>query len=323
MGCFDCFCGILEKAKALLPGAEAGDGTQKEELKKAKGLLQQIIKQKSCGPILVRTAWHDAGTWDRNNSSKGFPNAGGATGSIRDPHEIDAPPNAGLKKALTAYLQAIKDQVPSVSWADLIQLAGATAVEEMGGPQIPMKYGRVDGIPTDKVPAPFGLPAALPPFGHPGVKDPTNAAEHLRYVFNKYNMDDKDIVALSGAHTVGRAFADRSGTVKEKQGDDGTLYTKRGAPQLKNSLTTGGRSWTENWLVFDNTYFSKMKRDGNDPDVIYFPTDLVLMDDPGFKPHFDEFARNQAAFFTAYADAHRRLSELGSKFEPEKGITGV
>ncbi len=65
------------------------------------------------------------------------------------------------------------------------------------------------------------------------------------------------------------------------------------------------------------------KRDGNDPDVIYFPTDLVLMDDPGFKPHFDEFARNQAAFFTAYADAHRRLSELGSKFEPEKGITGV
>lgn len=39
--------------------------------------------------------------------------------------------------------------------------------------------------------------------------------QHLRYVFGKYDsMTDEDIVALSGAHTLGRAFKDRSGTVE-------------------------------------------------------------------------------------------------------------
>ena len=32
-------------------------------------------------------------------------------------------------------------------------------------------------------------------------------------------FDDKGIVALSGAHTIGRAFRERSGTVKEGYGE--------------------------------------------------------------------------------------------------------
>jgi len=32
-------------------------------------------------------------------------------------------------------------------------------------------------------------------------------------------FDDKGIVALSGAHTIGRAFKERSGTVKEGYGE--------------------------------------------------------------------------------------------------------
>merc|ERR1719499_3055055 len=169
-------------------------------------MCKDLVAAKSCAPILVRTAWHDAGTYDKANASKPWPEAGGAIGSIRTDHEINAGPNAGLKKALTVYLEPIKKQVPGVSWADLIQLASATAIEVMGGPKIPMKYGRVDGVPTELQPAPFGLP---------GVCFDEDPAKHLRYVFYKYGMDDKDIVVLSGAHTLGRAFADRSGTVKE------------------------------------------------------------------------------------------------------------
>jgi len=294
-----------------------GGGAKKKELLKAKALCTELITSKSCAPILVRLAWHDSGTYDKANAGKPWPEAGGAIGSIRTDHEINAGPNAGLKKALTIYLKPIKDQVPGVSWADLIQLASATAIELAGGPKIPMKYGRLDGVPGEPAPPPFGLPDALPPFGGPSPEDP---AEHLRYVFYKYGMDDKDIVTLSGAHTIGRAFKDRSGTVAEGY-LSGTEYTKRGCPILAKSETAGGRSWTKNWLTFDNSYFTDMA--SADPECVAFPTDKVLMTDPGFKPHFDAFAQDQAAFFAAYAQSHKKLSELGCKFQPPKGITGI
>jgi hypothetical protein len=41
-------------------------------------------------------------------------------------------------------LGRIKQAVEHVSWADLIQMAGALAVEEAGGPAIDMVYGRED-----------------------------------------------------------------------------------------------------------------------------------------------------------------------------------
>jgi len=290
---------------------------KKQELLKAKALVTELIKSKDCGPILVRLAWHDSGTYNKASASKPWPEAGGAIGSIRTDHEINAGPNAGLKKAVTAYLTPIKEKVPGVSWADLIQLASVTGIELMGGPKIPMRYGRLDGIPQSPADPPFGLPDALPPFGGPQPQDP---AAHLRYVFYKYGMDDKDIVALSGAHTIGRAFKDRSGTVAEGY-MNGTAYTTKGCPFAGKSETGGGRSWTKNWLKFDNSYFTDME--GADPETVTFPTDKVLMSDPGFKEHFAAFKNDQAAFFEAYKVSHKKLSELGAKFDPPAGITGV
>jgi L-ascorbate peroxidase len=310
VGCFDCVCGIFGGGQV---------DRKKKALRKARDMCEELIRSKDCGPILVRLGWHDSGTFDLANKGKPWPEAGGAIGSIRTEHEINAGPNAGLKKALTLYLKPIKEQIPEVSWADLIQLASATSIEVMGGPKIPMKYGRVDGVPASPAPAPFGLPDALPPFGGgpKGLKDPQDPAEHLRFVFYKYGMDDKDIVALSGAHTIGRAFKDRSGTVEEGY-LGGTAYTIKGCTSLQKSETAGGRSWTKDWLKFNNSYFTDM---GNgDPETMTFPTDSVLMHDSGFKNHFEAF-KDQATFFEAYGQSHKKLSELGSKFEPASGFT--
>ena len=71
-------------------------------------------------------------------------------------------------------------------------------------------------------------------------------------------FDDREIVALSGAHTIGRAFAERSGTVSEGYGPKkGSVYTKpthvaRGDGK-KGIGMAGGRSWTKQWLTFDNS----------------------------------------------------------------------
>jgi L-ascorbate peroxidase len=81
----------------------------------------------------------------------------------------------------------------------------------------------------------------------------------------------------------------------------------------------GGKSWTPKWLRFDNSYFELPGKPEPDQ-LIAFPTDLVLETDPGFKPYFDKYAASEAAFFADYAAAHKKLSELGSKFSPPEGI---
>jgi len=291
-----------------------GDSEKVGQYKKAKAMLAKLISTKQCGPILVRFAWHDSGTYDNKHEGI-WPSAGGAIGSIRFEKEITAGPNAGLSKAV-AYLTPIKKECPLVSWADLIQMGSALAIEMAGGPQIDMLYGRKDATesPPTSV-APFGLPDALPDFGGPSecAKDP---AAHLRWVFGKYNMGDKEIVALSGAHTLGRAYKDRSGTVEYPSGPKKT--TKYTCPAGYSTMKPGGSmhggmSWTKDWLKFDNSYF---KMEGvDDPDLVAFPTDSVLMTDPGFKKYFEKYASSEESFFADYAVAHKKLSELGSKFE--------
>jgi len=264
---------------------------------------------------MVRLAWHDSGTYDMKHKGLPWPSAGGAIGSIRYAKEIQAGPNAGLSKAL-AYLDPIKRECPEVSMADLIQMASATAIELAGGPKINMIYGRQDAedSPEQSVP-PFGLPDAFP-------EDP---AAHLRWVFGKYDsMGDKEIVALSGAHTVGRAFKERSGAVDNGMGDKAaTKYTcsawsASGVEGSPNGMA-GGKSWTPRWLKFDNSYFFLPgKEEPND--LVALPTDRVLEVDPGFKPFVDKYRADEGAFFADYAAAHKKLSELGSKFVPSGGI---
>jgi L-ascorbate peroxidase len=117
-------------------------------------------------------------------------------------------------------------------------------------------------------------------------------------------LDDKEIVALSGAHTLGRSRPERSGWGKPE-----TKYTKNGpgAP--------GGQSWTAEWLKFDNSYFKEIK-EKRDQDLLVLPTDAALFEDPTFKDYAEKYAADQEAFFEDYAEAHAKLSSLGAKFDP-------
>ena len=98
----------------------------KETLAQAQDMIDGIIKDKCCGPILVRLAWHDSGTYDKNVTGP-WPAAGGAVGSIRFDPEIKHGANAGLSGALT-LLQPVKDGFPisvtliSFKWRQLVRL---------------------------------------------------------------------------------------------------------------------------------------------------------------------------------------------------------
>ncbi|CAL9198914.1 unnamed protein product [Musa hybrid cultivar] len=266
------------------------------QLRSAREDIKELLKTTFCHPILVRLGWHDAGTYDKNIAE--WPTRGGANGSLRFEIELKHAANAGLVNALK-LLQSIKDKYSSITYADLFQLASATAIEEAGGPKIPMKYGRVDVSGPEQCPEEGRLPDA----------GPASPAGHLRNVFYRMGLDDKEIVALSGAHTLGRSRPERSGWGKAE-----TKYTKDGpgAP--------GGQSWTVQWLKFDNSYFRDIKQ-GKDEDLLILPTDAVLFEDSHFKVYAEKYAEDEDAFFKDYAEAHAKLSNLGAKFNPPEGIS--
>ncbi|XP_058089910.1 probable L-ascorbate peroxidase 6, chloroplastic/mitochondrial isoform X2 [Magnolia sinica] len=267
-----------------------------EQLKSAREDIKELLKTTFCHPILVRLGWHDAGTYDKNIEE--WPQRGGANGSLRFEIELKHAANAGLVNALK-LLQPIKDKYSNVTYADLFQLASATAVEDAGGPKLPMKYGRVDVSGPEQCPVEGKLPDAGPP----------SPATHLRDVFYRMGLNDKEIVALSGAHTLGRSRPERSGWGKPE-----TKYTKDGpgAP--------GGQSWTVQWLKFDNSYFKDIK-ERRDEDLLVLPSDAVLFEDPSFKVYAEKYTEDQDAFFADYAEAHAKLSNLGAKFDPPEGLS--
>eukprot|EP00567_Pseudictyota_dubia_P008779 CAMPEP_0197453430 /NCGR_PEP_ID=MMETSP1175-20131217/34888_1 /TAXON_ID=1003142 /ORGANISM="Triceratium dubium, Strain CCMP147" /LENGTH=352 /DNA_ID=CAMNT_0042986713 /DNA_START=13 /DNA_END=1071 /DNA_ORIENTATION=+ len=295
-----------------------------DDLKGAQDMIDGIIDEKNCGPLLVRLAWHDSGTYDKDVEGE-WPAAGGATGSIRFDPEITHGANAGLSGGV-ALLEPVKEKFPSVSYADIYQMASARSIVLAGGPEIDMVYGRVDASDPDQCSPegnlPDGEPAEDGKFGGPGgtaSTEDTTPFGHLRKVFYRMGIDDEGIVALSGAHTFGRAYKDRSGIgAKKTKFTDGSKQVRADGKEAK--YKEGGSSWTKQWLVFDNSYFHTMPDEDADPELLKMSTDKTLFADDGFKPFAEKFRDSQEEFFKSYAVAHKKLSELGSKFDPEGGI---
>lgn len=96
--------------------------------------------------------------------------------------EITDGANAGLA-IMQDILQPIKHKFPQLSYADLWTMAGAQAIELMGGPKIPFAYGRTDAPDNSTCPANGRLP------------DASLGAQHLRDVFYRMGFDDKGIGA--------------------------------------------------------------------------------------------------------------------------------
>ncbi|EEF32729.1 conserved hypothetical protein [Ricinus communis] len=111
------------------------DAEYLKEIEKARRDLRALISSKSCAPIMLRLAWHDAGTYDAKTKT------GGPNGSIRNEIEYKHEANNGLKIAID-LCEDIKARHPKISYADLYQLAGVVSVEITGGPTIEFVPGR-------------------------------------------------------------------------------------------------------------------------------------------------------------------------------------
>ena len=242
-----------------------------------------INRKVNACPMAIRVAWHASGTWDKETETGG---SNGATMRFEPEHSDGA--NAGLFIIHDLLLKVKNAYGCALSFADLWTLAGCKAVEFMGGPRIEFHSGRVDASEEE---------AIVPPNGR--LPDASQGAEHLREVFGRMGFDDRDIVALSGAHTVGRCHKVRSGY-------DGP--------------------WTTTPLRFNNEYFTNLMnkqwkaREWDGPlqytdveteTLIMLPTDLALKTDPSLRKIAQEYADNESAFFRDFSSAFSRLVSKG------------
>ena len=216
----------------------------KRDLQNCWNDLTCMIEKSSCNPIMLRLAWSDAVTYDCEISE--WPYCGGVNGSIRLDTELDREANAGLSKAIS-LLNPIKRKYSNLSWSDIIQMAAVVGIKVAGGPHIKLIYGREDANPdvyniddaiknatnTNQLRNVSSIafkhmqcpiyPSAVPPYpdGAP------SADVHIRNVFYRLGLNNRETVALCGGHTLGRAFKDRTGVCMFSSGDQGaTIYTQ-------------------------------------------------------------------------------------------------
>jgi len=216
--------------------------------------------------------------------------------------ESSWPSNNGLNLARD-FLEPIKKKYPSLSYADLWTLAGATAVEEMGGPRVPWRPGRSDSDKPTTVP--FGR---LPKADSGSV---SADVEHLREKFYRMGFSDKDIVCLAGAHAVGRCHETRSGYSGPWTNAETTFSNEYFRVLLETKWTPkkthNGKPWTGPAQYEDPT-----------GKLMMLPAEITLATAPEFRSYVEAYAKDEELFFKDFAANFSKLLELGVTFPEVK-----
>ena len=177
------------------------------------------------GPLMVRMAWHSAGTY-RVMDGRG----GGGHGQQRFAPLNSWPDNVNLDKARRLLWPVKQKYGRKISWGDLMILAGNVALESMGFKTFGFAGGRVEEWEPDEdvywgpekewlgdrrysgerdldnnlAAVQMGL-IYVNPEGPNANPDPVAAAKDIRETFARMAMNDEETVALiAGGHTFGK-----------------------------------------------------------------------------------------------------------------------
>ncbi len=239
------------------------------------------------GPFMIRMAWHSAGTY-RISDGRG----GGGAGQQRFAPLNSWPDNGNLDKARRLLWPVKKKYGQSLSWADLMILAGNVALESMGFETFGFGGGRADVWEPDEdvywgpekvwlddqrytgdreLENPLGAVQMgliyVNPEGPNGNPDPIAAARDIRETFRRMAMNDEETVALiAGGHTFGKTHgagpADAVGPDPEaapiEQQGFGWKSTY-GSGKAGDAITSGLEvTWTSTPTQWSNGFFKNL-----------------------------------------------------------------
>jgi catalase-peroxidase len=236
------------------------------------------------GPLLIRMAWHSAGTY-RIGDGRG----GARTGQQRFAPLNSWPDNVHLDKARRLLWPVKQKYGRKISWADLMILAGNVALESMGFKTIGFAGGREDWWESDesvywgpesqwledkrhsaegKLENPFAATQMgliyVNPEGPGGNPDPLAAAKDIRVAFGRMGMNDEETVALiAGGHAFGKCHGagpashvgpDPEAAPIEEQGFGwrSSFGTGKGADTISSGLEV---TWSSTPTKWSNNFF--------------------------------------------------------------------
>jgi len=255
------------------------------------------------GPFIVRMAWHSAGTY-RVSDGRG----GAGAGQQRFAPLNSWPDNVNLDKARRLLWPVKKKYGQSLSWADLMILAGNVALETMGFETFGFAGGREDvwepdedvywGPETEWLGGDAGgaerytgdrdledpLAAVqmgliyVNPEGPEGNPDPLASARDIRETFGRMAMNDEETVALiAGGHTFGKTHGAASADLVGPEPEAAPLEEQGfgwkqgyGTGKGDDVISSGLEvTWTYHPVRWDNEFFH-----------ILFAYDWELMESP-------------------------------------------
>ncbi len=239
------------------------------------------------GPLMIRMAWHSAGTYRISDGR------GGAGGGQQRFAPINSwPDNASLDKARRLLWPVKRKYGRKLSWADLMVLTGNVALESMGFKTFGFGGGRVDEWESDddvywgpettwlgderysgdrELAEPFGAVQMgliyVNPEGPNGNPDPVAAARDIRETFRRMAMNDEETVALiAGGHTFGKTHGagpaesvgpDPEAAPLEQQGLGwrSSYGTGKGADAITSGIEV---IWTPTPVKWDNSFLETL-----------------------------------------------------------------
>ena len=239
------------------------------------------------GGLMIRMAWHSAGTYRVHDGR------GGADGGQQRFEPLNSwPDNANLDKARRLLWPVKQKYGRSVSWADLMILAGNVSLESMGFETLGFAGGRADDWEADLVywgaetewlennkrydeegnlEKPLGAVQMgliyVNPEGPNANGDPLAAAADIRESFGRMAMNDEEIVALiAGGHTMGKTHGAKKGDCVgpapagagiEEQGFGWT--NKCGKGNAEDTMTSGLEgAWTQTPTAWSMLFLSNL-----------------------------------------------------------------
>ncbi|HTY50593.1 MAG TPA: catalase/peroxidase HPI [Steroidobacteraceae bacterium] len=240
------------------------------------------------GPQFIRMSWHAAGTY-RSGDGRG----GGGRGQQRFAPLNSWPDNVNIDKSRRLLWPIKRKYGQSISWADLLILAGNVALESMGFRTFGFGAGRADTWEPDQdvnwgsettwlgtdqrftgdrdLDPPLGATHMgliyVNPEGPNASGDYLAAAKDIRATFGRMAMNDEETVALiAGGHTFGKAHGAAPESHKGPEPEGAPLQAQglgwisnHGTGHGKDTISSGLEvTWTRTPALWSNNFFENL-----------------------------------------------------------------
>nr|CAL25300.1 properoxidase [Picea abies] len=263
---------------------------------------QAVANEKRMGASLLRLHFHDC-----------FVNGCDGSVLLDDSSTITgektANPNANSARGFDV-IDTIKSNVEKacsgvVSCADILAISARDSVVELGGPSWTVMLGRRDSTTASK----NGANNNIPP--------PTSSLSNLISLFQAQGLSTKEMVALSGGHTIGQArCVNFRAHIYNETNIDSTYSTSL---QSKCPSTAGSGDSNLSPLdyvtptAFDKNYYSNLKSKKG-----LLHSDQELFNGGSTDSQVTTYASNQNSFFSDFAAAMVKMGNI----KPLTGTSG-